>query len=324
MKSLQELRQFYDSSLLAELQVFEEQRKGILKKLMIVTAISLALAVGVAGLFHEYFFTQPFRLLFLVGGVVVIFIGVLAWLSMGYTESFKEAIIQQIVGFLDERLRYDQHRHIAQPVFMLSQLFHKRIDRFRGEDYVEGVLGATSVAFSEVHAEHKTEHRDAKGRRRTEWHDIFQGLFFVADFNKHFNGRTFVLPDTAERLFGRFGQMFQKINNSYGELVKMEDPEFEKAFAVYADDQIEARYVLSTSLMQRIMEFKKKTGKRVYLSFVESHVFIAICMTRDLFEPRIFKTLLDFEPVQQYYEDLRLAVDIVEDLNLNTRIWTKS
>jgi len=71
------------------------------------------------------------------------------------------------------------------------------------------------------------------------------------------------------------------------------------------------------------MEFKKKTRRDIYLSFLGSSVYIAVSFAKDLFEPRIFKTLLDFEVVQEYFEDLTLAYGIVEDLNLNTRIWSK-
>ena len=108
------------------------------------------------------------------------------------------------------------------------------------------------------------------------------------------------------------------------QLVKLEDPEFEKHFVVYSKDQIEARYILSTSLMRRIVDFKKKTKKDIHLSFVGSKVYVAISYVRDLFEPRVFQTLLSFEPIQQYFEDLSLAIGIVDDLNLNTRIWTKN
>ena len=43
-----------------------------------------------------------------------------------------------------------------------------------------------------------------------------------------------------------------------GELIKMEDVAFERGVVVYGDDQIEARYILSTSLMERILAYKKK------------------------------------------------------------------
>ena len=145
----------------------------------------------------------------------------------------------------------------------------------------------------------------------------------MADFNKHIRGETVVLPDTAERLFGRLGKKLQALNKPRGQLINLEDPEFEKNFAVYGDDQIQARYILSTSLMKRIMEFKEKTKREIYLSFLGMKVHIAIRFRKDLFEPKLFRTLLDFELIREYFEDVMLAYGIVEDLNLNTRIWSK-
>jgi hypothetical protein len=50
---------------------------------------------------------------------------------------------------------------------------------------------------------------------------------------------------------------------------------------------------------------------------------VGISTTRNLFEPHIFQSLLNFEPVRGYLDDLQMVIDIVDDLNLNTRIWTK-
>nr|HDN00938.1 DUF3137 domain-containing protein [Deltaproteobacteria bacterium] len=44
---------------------------------------------------------------------------------------------------------------------------------------------------------------------------------------------------------------------------------------------------------------------------------------RPLFEPGIFKSMLDFSEIKKYFEDLQVAIGIVEDLNLNTRIWSR-
>lgn len=124
-------------------------------------------------------------------------------------------------------------------------------------------------------------------------------------------------------MFGGFGKMLQSMNIFRGQLIKLEDPEFERMFAVYGDDQIEARYILSTSLMERMLNFRKDTGKAIQFSFVGSKIYIAIPYTKKLFEPKIFNTLLDFEPVHKYFKDLQLAIGVVEELNLNTRIWSK-
>jgi hypothetical protein len=201
---------------------------------------------------------------------------------------------------------------------MLSKIFTTKPNRYKGDDLVWGKTGATTIKFSEIHAVH--ESGSGKNRHR---HTVFKGLFFIGDFNKDFTTQTVVLPDTAEKLFGYLGQKLQSLNIFRGQLIKLDDPEFEKHFVVYGNDQIQARYILSTSLMERIVEFKKKTGRKIYLSFVGSMVFVAVSYTRSLFEPRIFKTLLDFDPIRKYFEDLQLAIGIVDDLNLNTRIWSK-
>ena len=124
------------------------------------------------------------------------------------------------------------------------------------------------------------------------------------------------------KLFGSFGTKFQKFSG-HGDLVKLEDPEFEKSFVVYSSDQTEARYILSTSLMKRILDYKIKSKKNIQLSFVSSRLFVAVPYGKDLFEPKLFGEITDFESVEEYYNDLKLVLELIEDLNLNTRIWTK-
>ncbi|MBK9503984.1 MAG: DUF3137 domain-containing protein [Bacteroidetes bacterium] len=51
---------------------------------------------------------------------------------------------------------------------------------------------------------HKTSDRP---QREIHYVTIFKGLFFIADFNKHFNGNTYVLSDFGERFLGGFGKM---------------------------------------------------------------------------------------------------------------------
>jgi hypothetical protein len=43
----------------------------------------------------------------------------------------------------------------------------------------------------------------------------------------------------------------------------------------------------------------------------------------DLFEPSIFGSLLKEEDFQIIIHTMKLMTGIIEDLNLNTRIWTK-
>jgi hypothetical protein len=315
MKSLADLEQFYYSTLLPELTDLEEERKKIRKKSTKIfgTTFLVALVVGVI------FKSLLPSILTGVIGVVVYFV-VCGPDNKKLYHQFKIRIIGKIVSFIDPHLKYDYKSYIPQQVFKRSGIFQKGIDRYSGDDYVSGTLEKTHIEFSELDVEYIT--RDSEGNEQR--HTIFKGIFFSADFNKHFKTKTYVLPDVAEQLFGFFGETLQSLFKSHGELVKMEDPEFEKQFVVYGKDQIEARYILSPALIRRILDFKTKTKHNIYLSFVDTRVYIALSFNRNLFEPRLFSSYVNFESIQQYYEDLRLALDLVEELNLNNRIWTKS
>jgi len=322
MKSIENFRSYYNTELQPILKELEEERIGSMRK----TGIGATVILGIAAILAAFILNaslSPVALLIpLVIGAALV--GGAWWLfTKDFKQHFKNSLIRQVIQYVDPSLAYTPAGKISRYEFESSTLFKHRIDRYRGEDLVDGQIDKTKIRFSELHAEYKTTSTDSKGRRKTHWHTIFKGLFFIADFNKHFHGRTVVLPDSAEKLFGRLGKKLQEWNLSRDDLINMEDVDFEKEFVVYGTDQIEARYILSTALMRRILEFKRKMKVPVHMAFVNSDLYMAISIKKNMFEPRLLRKILDFEIVRDYLEDVILAVGIVEDLNLNTRIWTK-
>jgi len=318
MKMLDELKRFYHQQLKPDLRALDKQRLAIVKKITIVGVAVFTVAGGII-LFSIAKFRDPVPcIIFPLMAAVGITLGLGWYISRGYRSEFKMAIIERLVKFVDEQLDYNAKWHIKQSEFNASKIFSTKPNRYKGDDMVWGKIGETAIRFSEVDAKHES----GSGKNRTVV-QVFKGLFFIADFNKHFGGRTVVLPDTTEKVFGKLAQTFQKLNFTRDELVKLEDPQFEKEFVVYSSDQVEARYILSTSLMKRIVDFKRNSDKKIYFSFINSQVNAAVSFKRSLFEPKLFSTLLDFGLVREYFEDLSLAVGLIEDLNLNTRIWTK-
>jgi len=316
MRTLKELNEFYNKELLPELLLLEKDRIRAVRKIYTI--------LGPTALFFIFIIMAVGRSSGDAAGwlcfiALLVCIGIYAWLTQGYVGDYKDKIIENIVLFVHPSLRYSKTSYIERSEFNKSSIFLTQPNIYNGDDRVRGVIGSTSIDFSELHTQYESGH----GRNRTV-RTVFKGLFFLADFNKHFKGRTFVLPDKAEKMFGHIGSFFQKMNAARPDLVKLEDPQFEKHFVVYGDDQIEARYILSTSLMKRIVDFKLKSGRQVFLSFIASKVYIAITYRKNLFEPKIFQTILNFSSIEEYFEDLQMAVGIVEDLNLNTRIWSKS
>jgi hypothetical protein len=284
----------------------------LVRKFLLFGAGGLVLAVPLFAFVHPIAGIAPIIITFFV-----------YYIKFGSTISekkvrFKREIIGKTVTFLHGDLSYDHTRCIDKGTYNRSKLYLENISRYNGDDLVSGTVGKTAIRFCELHTQ-----QVRKSGKNTTVVTIFRGLFFIGDFNKKFIGETFVLPDIAESTFGSLGTFFQKMNISRPKLVKLEDIEFEKSFAVYGTDQIEARYILSTALMQRIMGFKKKTGKDISMSFIDSNVFIGIPVAKDLFEAPLFSSLVNYSMIEEYYQYLALCISIVEDLDLNTRIWTK-
>lgn len=328
MENSKSFDELYDTILVHEIEKQEEQRKRFKKRFL--TALFIGYFIYIVGAIwfdNNYQSTDGQSYL-----IVYIFCGLILMVPYGlFFQSFKKKfaliyknnVIKKLVYSIDEGLSYKPLGGFPKTQYLRSELFKRRPDRYKAEDLVEGTVGQTKICFSEIKSEYKTKSGSGKDRK-TEWHTIFEGIFFEADFNKDFATKTFILPDYLERTLGFIGKKLQSLNMGRPPLVKLEDPEFEKYFAVFGEDQVEARYILSTSLMQRLTEFAKKRKLPVYISFVENSVFIAIYEIKNLFEPRIFRTNLNKEMILEYYNMLELVVGLVEDLNLNNRIWAGS
>lgn len=314
MKTTQEFEQFYSQSLLTDLTALDQRRKRIVNRFLIMFFAVFVPIVAVSVIIPFYW------------GIAIAFVAALLlyvlWVHDNhFYKDFKTQVINRIVYFISPDLKYEPQGYINQGDFAASRLFMTSIDRYKGDDLVEGKIEKTAIRFSEVKAEYKTTTTDGKGNRRTTWHTIFKGLFFIADFNKEFIGSTVVLPNS----FGSGFKFLKKLASvtRREKLVELEDVNFKKQFNVYGDDQIEARYILSTSLMERIMAYKAKTKNNIYMSFVNSQMYLGISYNKDLFEPSYLKSLTKIDVCQSYFEDMVLVISIVDDLNLNLRIWTK-
>ncbi|MCP4459206.1 MAG: DUF3137 domain-containing protein [Cytophagales bacterium] len=298
------------------MQGLEAQRKEIVK-VIVIGLISVFVLLPILVLLE---LILPAGIVFIAGVISIIIMCYGSWKK--YRIAFKKDVVSQIVHLIDETWGYESTNHISESYYHSSKLFTKRADRYKGDDFVSGGIDKTAFQFSELHSEYKTTSTDSKGNRKTHWHTIFKGLFFHADFNKHLAGETLVLPDTAQRLFGKLGQSLQKMSGR-GKLVKLENIEFEKEFVVYGADQIEPRYILTPVMMAKMLALVKKYGHVMHFSFIGSRVYCAMSVSKDMFEPRLFSSGVRFEDVQKMHDYFSFIEVIIQEMNLNTRIWTK-
>ncbi|HIP19963.1 MAG TPA: DUF3137 domain-containing protein [Sulfurimonas sp.] len=320
MKTISQLTNFYYKSLHPTLTELEADRLALKKRVIIIQAI---LAIIATAILYFMFKSSVFSI------DILAFVGFSYFALAGFTykllvkdyaKDFKFRVITPLIKEIDINLRYTPSLHISEMHYTRSGIFTSSPDRVSGNDFVKGKIDGISIEFSDFHAE--IEHKDSKGRRS--WSTQFQGLFLVSEFPKHFKGKTVILPDTAQSIFGDFiGSFLQSNNFSRNDLIKMDNPVFEKEFVVYGTNQIEARYILSHTLMEKILDFKRRSNHPINLSFNGGKIYMAIEYNKDLFEPSVFHSLLKYKIAMEYVETLHLAIGIVEELKLNEKLWSK-
>lgn len=131
--------------------------------------------------------------------------------------------------------------------------------------------------------------------------------------NKNFSGRTVVLEDK-----GVFNA-FQRVSGL--EKVKLEDIYFEKCFEVFSDDQIEARYLLTTGFMERMLRLRDLyNGKSIRFCFEQNHLLLAIPNGRDMFEAAsFFRSNMNKAKIDVVFEQFYTIFSIVKILKINQK-----
>jgi uncharacterized protein DUF3137 len=318
--------EFRHNTLLPALKQFEAQRVPMVMCGFLFVALQPFLLIGLmVGMWHEWMWVI---LTCIVAGAVS-WGAALYWMQRWkvLNRRYKREVVGRIVGFVNPELHYASDEYVGYKLASKSRLFPETDCTYGGDDLVAGKIGNTRMGFSELSIR---QNREGGGCQwwlgRGNESPVFSGVIFVAEFNKRFTGFTILLPDTAERLAGTWlGRLAQGLNVFQpGELQAMEDPDFEKYFAVYSSSEFTARYVLTPGLMRRLVKLRRRVGSPITVSFSEACVFVTWPTKKELFEMSWTRSLLSQRFLLGTYRLVTVLAGIVEDLDLNTRIWTKA
>jgi hypothetical protein len=323
MITFEELKSLYENQLKERLLELVSLRKKVLQFIFYAVLAIVPAATVLIILYANKVIDDVWIIVGLIGVLIggLVFIVNAVTHFRKYRERFKKEVVTEIVHAIDPSWNYDYQQSIQLNEYLQSNLFETGVDRYQGDDLISGQIEKTDFRCSEFHTEYKTVTYTKNGGVQEHWHTIFKGLFFHADFNKNIKGETYIAPDFAEKLLGKWGQKLQF--SGKGELVKLENPEFEKLFVVHSTDQIEARYILTPVMMEALVNIHNQYHRPMHLSFVGSRVFCAFSFNENLFEPNIFKSGANFDDIAMIYQLFMLNAIIIKELNLNIRIWTK-
>lgn len=301
--------------------LLERERRHALLLVGLLALLTLALSALGVGLALGGLI--PIGLL-LLGLALGTWLSVYPALQYNYRRHFKQKLIQPILAEVAPTLVYQSLGTLNEIELWASGLL-ERAGEVEGSDLVRGRIEGVECKFAYVEAfavqESREKNPSLKQRSR-----IFRGLLFVADFPKPFSGQVLIAPDHLEPMLGPLAHSLQSLDRSRGQLVRLEDPEFEDLFAVYAepgpDQQVKARYLLSTSFMRRLAQFRRSLGRPLLASLNYGKLYLAIPAPTNPLDPPLLRNPVDIGKVREYVEALELMLGLVEDLRLNVRIWS--
>lgn len=320
-----------EQGLRKQLQHLENKRKRIFYFYVIAIVIFLG---GLASMIY-YFASYPeAELKNYAGEVIFSLVGplILGFFFIGlgnkripaYRKVYKKEVVEKVAHSINPSWAYDSKGYVARENYSQSKLFNKSYEKYYGDDKVSGRVGETVFESSELDVGNYKEYTDDDGDSRTKWVPVFKGYFFHANFNKKLEGETYVVNGDLESAADTFQSTSSNTKGKKkGSMVALENKEFAKTFLVRSTSQTEARYILTPKLMEALLNVYKVFKHPMHLSFIDGQVYLAILFYKDLFEPSIWKSGLNIKELNKLYQLLNLNNTIIEELNLNTRIWTK-
>jgi|GEM_PF-3436841 Protein of unknown function (DUF3137). len=144
-----------------------------------------------------------------------------------------------------------------------------------------------------------------------------ESLLIVSYFiNKKFKGETVVKSISKGA----------KSSFSSKQEVHLEDPAFNDNFKIFADDQVEARYLLTTAFMERLLNFQKRYNCTASVLFdnsisQKSNVFLSLSFGKDFFEiPKGKRWIEDSSYFYTICQEIRGIAYILDALKLDQDI----
>lgn len=233
-----------------------------------------------------------------------------------YKETFMKGILEEYFEDVD----YRWETGISRQQFFDTGIFEEyKISSYHSEDYLSGVYKGVSFKQADV----KFTRRETKNDHAQDI-TVFSGRLFEFDDSFKQVQSVKVVPEMEVRVANRF-----QIDRQ--DIVKMENMEFNKVFAVASASPQEAFYVLTPQVMERLMDihnrYKKSElddGNRnnieglyrtIAFHFKQDKLYVVIDHM-DSFDSNLLKEIDYPTEKEKIRKHIQVIIDVIEMLKL--------
>lgn len=230
-------------------------------------------------------------------------LGWFTWFSI--KKSFENSIKEQIMPKLCKcygKMKWSEGSYQKGRVFEKSCV----IPQYTSDEYDDIFTGIhKDVAFEIVESEYI---RGSGKNQRT----VFKGVIVKLAMNKNFISHTVIKPDSLRHV-----SPAKDLRHTV-----LEDVEFEKKFDVFTNDEVDARYLITPSFMERLNNMKTAfKANSVSCAFYGDLLLVALSTNKDLFSIcSLVKPVDDEQQYFQMYEEIVSIIKLIDHFKLDQKI----
>lgn len=230
-----------------------------------------------------------------------------------YKKIYKKNITLEAFKNVFEDVNYSPETGLPESVIYGTKMMTTG-NRYGSNDLISAKYKGINFKCADVHIEEESTDSDGN----TYYTTIFKGQWFIFDFNKDFKANIQI----CEKSFvgAKRGGLF---SNEVYKRIKMEDIEFNKRFKIYAENELDAFYVLTPNTMEKIKELSDELHGNLLFCFINNKMHIGLHNKKDLFEPNVYKKLNIEKEKQKVLSDINIITKFVDVLDLNNDLFKR-
>ena len=250
-----------------------------------------------------------------------------------------EKLIKEIVIYIshDTNASYEPNKRIKEDNIKEMELFDLNNLKYNGKNAILVNYKGNNMSFADMEVYYIKEklveettydnqgNKIVKQKIKKFKKHIFDGCYISATLNKRIAEHIYMIPNNISDLLLN-GAIRDYITYS-GDEVKLENLDLSKKYKVYSDDEIQARYVLSMSLMERINKIDNELSGKKYIVFKEGRRFV-ICLEDFKIEdlrkstlPIIRNEEKEIEAVKYIYSNILKLFKVYDILDLGNDLY---
>lgn len=223
------------------------------------------------------------------------------WIKKRFENTIKEKIMPTVCSCFDN-IKWKHADYSGGEVFRHAGI----VPKYNSETYDDIFYGA----YKDVNMEIIEPIYKVRGGKHTT--TVFDGVIVKLDMNKKFIGHTVIKPSSLIHISPL----------PHLRYTQLEDIQFNKIFDVYTNDEVDARYLITPSFMERLksMEIAFKAIS-VSCAFFDNLLIIALETPYDIFSLcPLTKRIDDSKQYFQMYEELISILKLIDHFKLNQKI----